>query len=139
MIFVPNFRMSEVASLVGVSGDTVRRWVDSGRLAAVRDSQGHRLVSGAELAAFMRAGADEDPALHWSSARNRFRGLVTDVVRDGIMARVEMQAGPHRLVSLMTREAADELGLEVGSVATAIVKSTNVIVESQASREGPHA
>ncbi|MBB4929488.1 molybdopterin-binding protein [Lipingzhangella halophila] len=134
-----HFRMSEVAALVGVSGDTVRRWVDSGRLAAARDSQGHRLVNGADLAAFMRAGAGDDPARHWSSARNRFRGLVTDVARGDVMARVELQAGPHRLVSLMSREAADELGLEVGSLATAIVKSTSVIVESGTARGGPHA
>ncbi|GAA3746266.1 molybdopterin-binding protein [Spinactinospora alkalitolerans] len=134
-----NFRISEVAGLIGVSGDTVRRWVDSGRLAAVRDEHGHRLVDGAELAAFMRAGAHEDPGLAFSSARNRFRGLVTGVTRDGVMAQVEMQAGPHRVVSLMSREAADEMGLEAGSPATAIVKSTNVIVEGDPRPETRHA
>jgi molybdopterin-binding protein len=121
------FRISEVASLLDVSSDTVRRWVDSGRLAAERDEHGHRIVSGADLAAFVRSPAEADSAL--SSARNRMRGIVTDVVRDGVMAKVEIQAGPFRLVSLMSREAADDLGLEPGVVAVAVVKSTNVVVE----------
>jgi molybdopterin-binding protein len=121
------FRISEVASLLDVSPDTVRRWVDSGRLAAERDEHGHRIVSGADLAAFVRTPAESDTTL--SSARNRLRGIVTDVVRDGVMAKVEMQAGPYRVVSLMSREAADDLGLEPGVVAVAVVKSTNVVVE----------
>jgi molybdopterin-binding protein len=121
------FRISEVASLLDVSSDTVRRWVDSGRLSAERDEHGHRIVSGADLAAFVRSPAEADAAL--SSARNRMRGIVTDVVRDGVMAKVEIQAGPYRLVSLMSREAADDLGLEPGVVAVAVVKSTNVVVE----------
>jgi molybdopterin-binding protein len=121
------FRISEVASLLDVSSDTVRRWVDSGRLTAERDENGHRIVSGADLAAFVRAPAESETAL--SSARNRMRGIVTDVVRDGVMAKVEIQAGPFRVVSLMSREAADDLGLEPGVVAVAVVKSTNVVVE----------
>jgi molybdopterin-binding protein len=121
------FRISEVASLLDVSSDTVRRWVDSGRLTAERDDHGHRIVSGADLAAFVRSPAASGAAL--SSARNRMRGIVTDVVRDGVMAKVEIQAGPFRVVSLMSREAADDLGLEPGVVAVAIVKSTNVVVE----------
>jgi molybdopterin-binding protein len=121
------FRISEVASLLDVSSDTVRRWVDSGRLTAERDTHGHRIVSGADLAAFVRAPAEADSAT--SSARNRLRGIVTDVVRDGVMAKVEIQAGPYRVVSLMSREAADDLGLEPGVVAVAVVKSTNVVVE----------
>ena len=122
------FRISEVASLLGVSADTVRRWIDSERLPARRDEQGHRIVPGADLAAFVRSPADRDGAVP-SSARNRLRGIVTDVVRDGVMAQVEIQAGPFRVVSLMSREAADELGLEPGVVAVGVVKSTNVVVE----------
>ncbi|MES0835557.1 TOBE domain-containing protein [Nocardiopsis tropica] len=131
---MPTYQISEAADLLGVSADTVRRWVDSGRLAATRDTSARRLLDGAELAAFMRAGADEDPGRRLSSARNRFRGLVTNVVRDRVMAAVEIQAGPHRVVSLMSREAADELGLDVGSTATAVVKSTNVVVETTGGR-----
>jgi molybdopterin-binding protein len=131
---MPTFQISEAADLLGVSADTVRRWVDSGRLAATRDASARRLLDGAELAAFMRAGADEDPGRRLSSARNRFRGLVTNVVRDRVMAAVEIQAGPHRVVSLMSREAADELGLDVGTTATAVVKSTNVVVETTGGR-----
>ncbi|GAA1438199.1 MULTISPECIES: TOBE domain-containing protein [Nocardiopsidaceae] len=131
---MPTYQISEAADLLGVSADTVRRWVDSGRLAATRDTSARRLLDGAELAAFMRAGADEDPGRRLSSARNRFRGLVTNVVRDRVMAAVEIQAGPHRVVSLMSREAADELGLDVGTTATAVVKSTNVVVETTGGR-----
>jgi molybdopterin-binding protein len=133
---MPSFQISEAADLLGVSSDTVRRWVDSGRLPAGRDDSGRRRLDGAELAAFMRAGAGAgaDPGRLVSSARNRFRGLVTSLVRDQVMASVEIQAGPHRVVSLLSREAADDLGLEVGSVATAVVKSTNVIVETGGGR-----
>ncbi|PSK88074.1 molybdopterin-binding protein [Murinocardiopsis flavida] len=133
------FRISEIAELLDVSGDTVRRWVDSGRLAADRGPNGHRQVKGVDLAAFMRSGAHEDPARQSSSARNRFSGLVTNVIRDGVMAHVEIQAGPHRVVSLMSREAADDLGLEVGAPATAIVKSTNVVVETGDATGARHA
>ncbi|TDC45889.1 helix-turn-helix domain-containing protein [Actinomadura sp. KC345] len=127
------FRISEAAALLGVSADTVRRWVDGGRLPASRDAHGHRRVPGAELAAFVRGQArgtgPSGQGERFSSARNRMRGIVTDVARDGVMAQVEIQAGPFRVVSLMSREAADDLGLAVGVVADAVVKSTNVVVE----------
>ncbi|HXA57782.1 MAG TPA: TOBE domain-containing protein [Streptosporangiaceae bacterium] len=122
------FRISDAAALLGVSADTVRRWIDSGRLPATREEHGHRIVSGPDLAAFVRAQAKQAESSQ-SSARNRMRGIVTDVVRDGVMAQVEIQAGPFRVVSLMSREAADDLRLEVGVVAEAVIKSTNVVVE----------
>jgi molybdopterin-binding protein len=124
---MPQFRIGEAAELLGVSADTVRRWTDSGRLAAHRDDHGHRVVDGADLAAYTRREVAGTAPV--SSARNRFRGLVTAVTKDTVMAQVEIQAGPHRVVSLMSREAVDELGLAVGCVAWAVVKSTNVIVE----------
>ena len=123
------FRISEVAGLLGVSADTVRRLIDQGRLPARRDEHGHRLVPGGDLAAYARAQADHAKGGPNSSARNRFRGIVTDVVRDAVMAQVEITAGPFRVVSLMSREAADELGLEPGVLADAVIKSTNVVVE----------
>ncbi|MEV5408282.1 helix-turn-helix transcriptional regulator [Thermopolyspora sp. NPDC052614] len=123
------FRISEAAALLGVSPDTVRRWVDGGRLAAQRDEHGHRVLKGADLAAFARAQTASDTGSGQSSARNRIRGIVTEVIKDAVMAQVEIAAGPYRVVSLMSRQAADELGLEVGVVAVAVIKSTNVVVE----------
>ncbi len=116
---------------MGVSADTARRWTDGGRLPATRDQHGHRVVEGRELAAFARSLAEtpEPGRVMAASARNRMRGIVTHVVRDKVMAKVEIQAGPHRIVSLMSREAADELGLEPGVLAVASVKSTNVVIE----------
>jgi molybdopterin-binding protein len=128
---MPNLRISEAASLLGVSDDTVRRWVDQGRLPVVQGDNNRMAVEGHELAAFVQrlAESPERGIIVAASARNRMRGIVTGVVKDGVMAQVEMQAGPFRIVSLMSREAADELGLEVGSVAVASIKSTHVVVE----------
>ena len=127
------FRIGEAAELLGVSADTVRRWIDSGRLVAVRDEHGHRVVDGVDLAAFVRAQAAEpEEGSEFSSARNRLRGIVTAVVKDTVMAQVDIQAGPFRLVSLMSREAVDELDLKVGCVAVAVIKSTTVVVERHA-------
>jgi len=131
---VPSYKLREAAQFLGVSDDTVRRWVDAGRLATTRDPSGRHIVDGAELARLaeeLAAAAprpDAQPVV-LESARNRFTGLVTRVMRDTVMAQVEIQAGPHRLVSLMSREAADELQLEPGVTAIAAVKSTNVVVE----------
>lgn len=124
------FQIGEAAELLGVSPDTVRRWVDAGRLAASRDEHGHRVIDGVDLAGFVRAqAADPDDRSDSSSARNRLRGIVTAVVKDTVMAQVDIQAGPFRVVSLMSREAVDELDLRVGSVAVAVIKSTTVVVE----------
>lgn len=125
------FKIGQAADLLGVSADTVRRWIDSGKLSAQRTAAGRRAIDGAELARFAAGIAPpaDVPAVTAESARNRFTGIVTKVTRDRVMAQVEIQAGPHRLVSLMSREAADELGLQPGVLAVAAVKATNVIVE----------
>ncbi len=122
------FRLGEVAALAGVSVDTVRRWADGGRLATRRTEGGHRVVDGADLARFLTEAAPERDGAG-QSARNRFPGIVTRVVKDSVMAQVEVQAGPHRVVSLLSTEAVEELGLAPGVRATAVVKATNVVVE----------
>ncbi len=126
---MPTYSLREAAELLGVSVDTVRRWTDSGRLAAGADEHGHRAVAGRELAAFAVAQAGREEGPSGSSMRNRFAGIVTRVVRGDVAAQVEVQAGPHRLVSLLTREAVDELDLQEGDRAVAVVKATNVAVE----------
>jgi molybdopterin-binding protein len=124
------YRIAEAAALLGVSDDTVRRWLDAGRLTAHRDGGGPATVDGVELAR-LATGLREapEPGTTPSSARNRLAGIVTGVVRDTVMAQVELQAGPFRIVSLMSREAADELRLEVGVRAVATVKATQVSVD----------
>ena len=131
MVTATEFKISEAASLLGVSDDTVRRWADAGRLRLVRSAGGRTVVPGAQLAALAQAVGAEQHSVPSAaaSARNRLRGIVTKVTRDTVMAQVEMQAGPFRIVSLMSREAADELGLEVGTAAVATVKATTVVVE----------
>ena len=121
-----HFRIAEAARLLGVSDDTVRRWTDGGALAVATDASGRKVIAGADLAAFARAQAHAtpDPSGVGRSARNRFVGLVTRV------AQVEMQCGPHRVVSLMSTEAVEELGLEVGSLAVSVVKASHIIVET---------
>jgi molybdopterin-binding protein len=131
---VPSYRVREAAALLGVSDDTVRRWAESGRFET--STEGGRLsIDGATLAAFAQSNAPERPGvgpIGNASARNQLTGLVTRVVRDTVMAQVELQAGPFRIVSLMSREAADELGLEPGTLAVASVKATNVVIETPA-------
>lgn len=128
---MPHYRISEVSQLLGVSDDTVRRWIDARHLAAATDASGRKVVDGAELAAFAKhqAKAVDDPTGVNRSARNRFVGLVTEVHADKVMAQVEIQCGPFRVVSLMSTEAVRELGLRPGVLATAVVKATQVIVE----------
>lgn len=128
------YRISEAAALLGVSDDTVRRWGEQGRLTLRRGRNGMQVVDGTDLLPLMEdlgsGGAlTEAFPLARASARNRFVGLVTRVQRDGVMAQVDLQVGPFRVVSLMSREAADELGLEPGMLAAASVKATNVTIE----------
>lgn len=125
------YKVGQVAELLGVSTDTVRRWADSGRLTMEREAGGQRVIDGADLARFLTETAPEPTAepLVSESARNRFPGIVTKVEKDGLVAVVHLQAGPHRVVSMMTREAADELQLSPGDLAVGVVKSTNVVVE----------
>ena len=138
---MPQLRVSEAAELLGVSDDTVRRWAEQGRLALHRAGNGRSTVEGSDLAALARDLADvpQDTGPGARSARNRLRGIVTKVTRDTVMAQVELQAGRFRVVSLMSREAADELALEVGTVAYASIKATNVVVELDAPPVAPLA
>jgi molybdopterin-binding protein len=132
---MPDIRIRDAAQLLGVSDDTVRRWIDAGTLDSHKDEAGRMVVDGRQLAEFARthaAPAPENPLGVGSSARNRFTGLVTRVVADGVMAQVEMQCGPFSVVSLMSAESATELKLEPGSIAVAVVKATTVIVETPA-------
>ncbi len=125
-------RIGQAADLLGTSVDTVRRLVDRGEVAGGRSEGGQRHVDGVDLARYLADQADApqpDPVAATRSARNRFTGLVTRVVVDGLVAQVEIQADRHRIVSILTAEAVAELGLEPGMVATASVKATSVVVE----------
>lgn len=124
-------RLGEAAEMLGVSPETVRRWADEGRLSAERSAGGQRLVRREDVARVLaeRRRAGQERPIVAQSARNRFPGIVTRIERDAIVGLVEIQAGPHRVVSLMTAEAVDELGLTVGSEVVGVVKATNVIIE----------
>jgi molybdopterin-binding protein len=130
-------RIGQAADMLGVTVDTIRRWSDVGKIAVVRSDGGQRLVPIAEVARLIgeRRQAATDRPIVAQSARNRFAGIVIRVEKDRVAAVVEVLAGPHRLVSLMTAEAVDELGLKVGDEAICVVKSTNVIVEIPSHRE----
>lgn len=137
---MPMIRIREAADLLGVSDDSVRRWIDDGALPSSIDDAGRKVIAGNDLAAYARDNAGpvaQDPLGVGSSARNRFVGLVTKVITDTVMAQVEMQCGPFRVVSLMSADAVRELKLEPGSVAVAVVKATTVIVETAAIAEPP--
>ena len=129
---MPKIRIRDAAQFLSVSDDTVRRWIDAGVLPVETDASHRKVVDGRALALFARehAAPVTDPSRVERSARNRFVGLVTEITRDTVMAQVELQCGPFRVVSLMSSEAVDELGLEPGSVAVAVVKATTVIVET---------
>ncbi|WP_203567822.1 TOBE domain-containing protein [Aestuariimicrobium ganziense] len=125
---MPHLRISKAAELLGVSDDTLRRWVDQGKLTAQADDAGRLGVDGVELAAFAQERANSE---HPSgiSARNAFEGMVTRIICDTVMSQVELQCGPYRVVALISTEAVQELGLVPGALATARVKATHVIVE----------
>ena len=129
---VPKIRIRDAAAFLSVSDDTVRRWIEAGVLPVETDASNRKVVDGRALAQFAREHANPvaDPSRVDRSARNRFVGLVTEVTSDTVMAQVEMQCGPFRVVSLMSSEAVRELGLEPGSVAVAVVKATTVIIET---------
>ncbi|OZC43207.1 MULTISPECIES: TOBE domain-containing protein [Nocardiaceae] len=129
---VPPVRIRDAAALLGVSDDTVRRWIDGGTLASFEDETGRKVIAGSDLAAYARQHAAPPPevASGGSSARNRLVGLVTGVVSDTVMSEVTMQCGPFSIVSLMSTESVRELGLEPGKVTVAVVKATTVIVET---------
>ncbi|MBF4568201.1 TOBE domain-containing protein [Plantibacter sp. VKM Ac-2880] len=129
---MPQIRIRDAALFLGVSDDTVRRWIDQGALVSAKDDAGRAVVDGLSLAQLARQNAvlPVDPSEIGRSARNRFVGIVTDITMDTVMAQVELQCGPHRVVSLMSSEAVRELGLELGSTAIAVVKATTVLIET---------
>ncbi|MEU8706108.1 TOBE domain-containing protein [Streptomyces sp. NPDC048565] len=129
---MPSYSIGQAAEMLAVSPETVRRWADGGHLTMDRGGSGNRVIDGVSLAGFATERAE---GLHpvsgeiLTSVRNSFAGIVTAVTADDVVAQVEIQSGPHRLVSLISRESVDELGLEVGVLATARVKSTNVHID----------
>jgi molybdopterin-binding protein len=123
------YRIGEAAKLLGVRVETLRRWERDGRMDTTRTGGGQRLVPAAEVARLLAERRAAKPAATHTSRRNAFPGVITKVTRDKVSALVEIQAGPHRVVSLITREAADELGLKPGIEAVATVKATSVMVE----------
>ena len=125
-------RIKDAAAILGVSDDTVRRWIDSGTLPSFNDESGRKVIAGEVLAEFARdhAAPPPDPTGVGSSARNRLVGLVTKVTSDQVMSEVQMQCGPFTMVSLMSTESVRQLGLEPGVLAVAVVKATNVVVET---------
>ncbi|GAA2033007.1 helix-turn-helix transcriptional regulator [Yaniella flava] len=132
-MFMTYLRISETAGYLGVSDDSVRRWIAQGKLTAHHDDSGRQVVAGAEVAALAQAAAEgraSVPGELHSSARNKLTGLVTKIQSDPVMSQVELQCGPFRVVSLISTEAVHDLGLVVGSPAVATVKATNVVIET---------
>ena len=132
---MPLYRLGLAARVLGVSVDTVRRHADAGRLASMRTAGHQRLVDGADLARLAESLEPADASEGASSARNHMLGIVTKVVADRVAAQVEMRCGPFRVVSLLTRESVDELGLEAGVLVNAVIKATNVVVERVVDRD----
>lgn len=133
---MPQIRIKNAADYLGVSDDTIRRWIDNGTLESTKDGSGRLVIDSLSLARHARENAvlPVDASEVGRSARNRFVGIVTDITSDPVMSQVELQCGPHRVVSLMSTEAVRELGLEPGSPAIAVVKATMVIVETPTGR-----
>ena len=124
-----DLRIGQVANLLAISTDTVRTWIDDGKIPSSRTSGGHRIIKGSDLASFLTK-SDNDPSITTHlSARNRFLGIVTNVKKDNVMAQIEIQAGGQRIVSLISSEAAEAMKLKPGVIAAAVIKSTNVVVE----------
>lgn len=124
-----DLRIGQVANLLAISTDTVRTWIDDGKIPSSRTSGGHRIIKGSDLASFLTK-SDNDPSVTTHlSARNRFLGIVTNVKKDNVMAQIEIQAGGKRIVSLISSEAAEAMNLKPGVIAAAVIKSTNVVVE----------
>src|SRR6266511_2590434 len=119
-----SYSAGEAAKLLGISLDTLRRWDRQGRIKTRRDRANRRLVPASEIDRLRRRAQPAD-----LSARNRLAGVVREVKREGLLAQVELEAGPYRVVAVITREAADQLELKPGVPATAIVKATSVLVE----------